>query len=67
MNVQARVALEKEAHPERFCPERRCLWRSYGALCPRHHHLAPSEAAASEDPAYIDREEQRLAIYGERW
>jgi hypothetical protein len=47
MNTQAKVAIEKQAHPERFCPTRRCLWRtakldhaaqtySGGGYCPRH-------------------------------
>lgn len=55
MNVQAKVALDKEKHPERFCPVRHCLWRmakldhfaqtfSYpnGRYCPRHKHLEPA-------------------------
>lgn len=36
MNTQAKVATEKRAHPERFCPEPRCLWRTNGSRCPRH-------------------------------
>jgi hypothetical protein len=46
-NTQAKVAIEKSEHPERFCPERRCLWRTAklnhakgqregGGYCPRH-------------------------------
>lgn len=36
-NVQIRVALDKEAHPERYCPARKCLWRTGdGGRCPRH-------------------------------
>jgi hypothetical protein len=27
MNIQAKVALDKEKHPELFCPVARCLWR----------------------------------------
>jgi hypothetical protein len=27
MNVQAKVALDKQKHPERFCKVDRCLWR----------------------------------------
>ena len=52
MNIQAKVAVDKEKHPERFCPVRRCLWRtakldhasqtySGGGYCPRHKHLEP--------------------------
>lgn len=47
MNPQAKVALEKQSHPERFCPFPRCLWRTAklnhrtgdrerGGYCPRH-------------------------------
>jgi len=27
MHIQAKVALEKQKHPERFCRAQRCLWR----------------------------------------
>jgi len=52
MNIQAKVALDKEKHPERFCRAQRCLRRvvkldhatqTYslrpdcpGGYCPRH-------------------------------
>jgi predicted amidohydrolase len=26
MNIQAKVALDKEQHPEKYCPVKRCLW-----------------------------------------
>lgn len=58
MNIQAKVALDKEKHPERFCPVKRCLWRvvkldhwnqTYSVrpdcpygYCPRHQHLVPA-------------------------
>jgi hypothetical protein len=33
----ADVAKDKLAHPERYCPEPRCLWRTGdGSPCPRH-------------------------------
>jgi hypothetical protein len=35
-SVAARVRLEKESHPERFCSERACLWRTTARPCPRH-------------------------------
>jgi hypothetical protein len=49
-NTQAKVAIEKSGHPERFCPAPRCLWRtaklnhatqtySGGGHCPRHKQL----------------------------
>jgi hypothetical protein len=44
MNIQAKVAIDKARHPERYCPERRCLWRTGGDYCPRHEDvLVPTE------------------------
>jgi hypothetical protein len=54
-NTQAKVAIEKSEHPERFCPARRCLWRtakldhaaqtySGGGYCPRHQRREKSTA-----------------------
>jgi hypothetical protein len=63
-NIQAKVALDKERHPERYCPARRCLWRTGGVLCPRHKHLDP---VMQEDPAYIGRERDREIVGGELW
>lgn len=40
--IQGKVALDKEAHPERYCPARGCLWRTDDrdkypdGRCPRH-------------------------------
>jgi hypothetical protein len=28
MNIQAKVALDKQNHPEQFCPVHGCLWRT---------------------------------------
>lgn len=37
MGIQAKVAQDKEREPEKFCPVRRCLWRTGdGSRCPRH-------------------------------
>jgi hypothetical protein len=40
MNTAAKVRHEKEQYPERFCPDKRCLWRIWtreGAKpCPKH-------------------------------
>jgi hypothetical protein len=52
MSTQAKVAIEKREHPERFCPAHRCLWRTAklnhstgaregGGYCPRHKPTAP--------------------------
>jgi hypothetical protein len=56
-NTQAKVAIEKSEHPERFCPARRCLWRTAklnhatgqregGGYCPRHE---PRERSTAMD------------------
>jgi hypothetical protein len=35
--VAAKVRAHKEAHPELYCPDKRCLWsRKDGSYCPRH-------------------------------
>jgi len=46
MNVQAKVALDKQKRPERFCPHQRCLWRTNGGYCPRHK--SPCRTTAME-------------------
>ena len=66
MNIQAQVALDKERHPERYCPARRCLWRTGGERCPRHSTPDP-DPVMNEDPAYVERERQRDAVGGELW
>jgi hypothetical protein len=35
-SVAAKVAKHKEAHPELYCPFRKCLWKTGGGYCPRH-------------------------------
>lgn len=34
--VAKKVRLEKEAHPERYCIVKCCLWRTRDLFCPRH-------------------------------
>jgi hypothetical protein len=47
MNTAAKVAMDKQKHPERYCSVPRCLWKtakldhatqtySGGGRCPRH-------------------------------
>jgi hypothetical protein len=66
MNIQAKVAQDKEKHPERFCRVSRCLWKVLvcdpmtrematakgceGGYCPRHKHLASTEEAQRWTP-----------------
>lgn len=35
-SVAKSVRLAKEAHPERYCADKRCLWRTDNTYCPRH-------------------------------
>jgi hypothetical protein len=37
--VAKRVREHKDVHPELYCPWRSCLWRTGGALCPKHQNL----------------------------
>lgn len=45
MNIQAKVALDKEKHPERFCKQYRCLWRTM--VChPTTREMVPASGCA---------------------
>jgi hypothetical protein len=59
MSIQAKVAIDKREHPERFCPAPKCLWKTSrlnretqvhegGGYCPRHesYRLARAKADA---------------------
>lgn len=49
----AKVRQEKEAHPERFCPDKRCLWRvqRMGGDWPCPKHMAQrGSVPASQEP-----------------
>jgi hypothetical protein len=35
-SVAKKVRLSKEAHPERFCSAKGCLWRVSSGKCPKH-------------------------------
>lgn len=58
MNPAAKCRTEKAEHPERFCPDKKCLWRvvtSHGLRpCPKHqavvveHDLTTSRGMFSE-------------------
>lgn len=37
--VAKKVRLEREAHPERFCARKDCLWRLNGVPCPKHGQI----------------------------
>lgn len=48
MRIAARVRLDKENHPEFFCGDPRCLWRTgglRGTPCQKHPELAAANAA----------------------
>ena len=47
MSVAAKVRAEKEAHPERFCAHKECLWRIMTSRGPnpcRNHPVAKEGA-----------------------
>jgi hypothetical protein len=46
--VAAKVAANKEKHPERYCRAPKCLWRTGGGYCPRH---TPAKAEAGQEVA----------------
>jgi len=59
MSTQAKVAIEKREHPERFCPAHLCLWRTAklnhatgeregGGYCPRHRPAVLARATVAE-------------------
>ena len=35
------VRLRKERHPEKFCPDARCLWTLKSGPCPKHGRNVP--------------------------
>lgn len=54
MNPAAATRLEKEKHPERFCPSKGCLWRVVKNFpvrsiqdCPQHMRGYPNATTAS--------------------
>jgi hypothetical protein len=52
MSTQAKVAIRKQNHPEKYCPASKCLWMTNGGYCPRHKHLfseAVKEAAQQDE------------------
>ena len=36
MNAGKMVRLNKEKHPELYCPAKNCLWRLKSGPCPKH-------------------------------
>lgn len=59
MNINAKVGIEKQEHPERFCPQKGCLWRTAklnhetqqhegGGYCPRHKPVAQATLPKAE-------------------
>jgi hypothetical protein len=46
-NVQGDVRKNKEAHPEKYCSNAKCLWRASSGPCPKHS----SKAGSGGNPA----------------
>jgi hypothetical protein len=66
-SVAKSARLDKEARPELYCPERRCLWRTGGGWCPRHRPtadlVAAHEAEARVQPMISDAAVQRVQAH----
>ena len=63
MNINAKVALDKQKHPERYCPQKGCLWKTAklnhatqqhegGGYCPRHKRVTAVLVGELQDVAY---------------
>ncbi len=71
MRIAAKVRLEKEQHPERFCTDARCLWRVQhpgrpDTPCPKHptkRVSPPSELESRGQPSLVDRHEFGCTAY----
>lgn len=50
-SVAASVRKSKDAHPERYCPVKNCLWRlkEGQVLCPKHAQAEAEEIRAERD------------------
>jgi hypothetical protein len=53
-STAAKVRQAKEAHPELYCPNARCLWRTGGGHCPRHETAAEAAEQLSRDERHHD-------------
>jgi hypothetical protein len=57
--VAAKVAANKEKHPERYCPAPQCLWRTGGGYCPRH--------TPATKPVITPANDSRPELVGAAW
>jgi hypothetical protein len=51
-SVAASVAQNKERNPDKYCPVKKCLWRTGGGLCPRHATSAGPSSFVAERVAF---------------
>lgn len=56
MNPAQATRIEKEKHPERFCPDKKCLWRirrlcmtPLESPCPKHMKAKPASLNEEAD------------------
>jgi hypothetical protein len=70
MTIQSKVAIDKQKHPERFCPAPRCLWKTAKlnhktqihegcGYCPRHR--AAPRAGVCAGPS-LDSESAAVTV-----
>ncbi len=58
-SVAAKVRAQKEAHPERYCLARNCLYRTDDDYCPKHSY-APSNDMKRVRFADLEQELARI-------
>jgi hypothetical protein len=68
-NVAAKVRKDKEAHPERYCRDPKCLWRTMTPSgpnpCRKHPHLAPA-TPKTDTPKKESVSDRMRTLLGER-
>lgn len=63
MNTAGKVAEMKRKHPEAYCSEPRCLWRTDNKYCPRHAALAEMRAKLNDPKSERETEYDLIMNY----
>ncbi len=65
-SVAARVAEQKRKHPERFCPDKRCLWRVVTRQgpnpCRKHPSLQRAAVLVTSAEGIIVDQQRSVAV-----
>jgi hypothetical protein len=73
-NTNAKIAMDKEKHPERYCPQKGCLWKTTklnhmtnvhegGGYCPRHRKPSKYTPYPGSNWDYSVTETARMALH----